>query len=258
MIPKVIHYCWFGRGEKPELAKKCIASWEKYCPDYEIIEWNEDNFDINCCDYVREAYEAGKWAFVSDYARLWIIYNYGGIYLDTDVEIIKRLDSLLSHRAYFARESAEHIATGLGFGAESRHPAVKALMDEYKTIHFLRDGILDTTPCPIRNTAALKKLGLKDFDKHQILSNDTHVYPSRYFSPINAATGIERRSYVTMTVHHFASSWMTEEERKLFEQRQRNKRLQEQEKRKKLPNRIVKHILGDDRYSRIKSKIKKN
>ena len=105
MIPKTIHYCWFGHSEKPELFVKCLNSWKKYCPDYEIKEWNEDNFDIHCSDYVQEAYEAGKWAFVTDYARLWIIYHHGGIYLDTDVEVIKPYDDLLSNKAFFGFET---------------------------------------------------------------------------------------------------------------------------------------------------------
>ena len=104
MIPKVIHYCWFGNNPKPKMVKKCINSWKKYCSDYEIIEWNENNFDVNYCDYVKEAYEAKKWAFVSDFARLWIIYNCGGIYLDTDVEIIRNLDELLNDKAFFGFE----------------------------------------------------------------------------------------------------------------------------------------------------------
>ena len=97
VIPKIIHYCWFGGNELSELAKKCISSWRKYCPDYEIIEWNESNFDINLCQYVREAYKEKKWAFVSDYARFWILYNFGGIYMDTDVELITSIDGLVEY-----------------------------------------------------------------------------------------------------------------------------------------------------------------
>ena len=117
-IPKVIHYCWFGKGEMPKLAKKCIRSWKKYCPDYEIICWNEDNFDLSQNRYMREAYEAGKWAFVSDFARLKIIYENGGIYLDTDVEIIKPIDDLTVNRGFMGFDEKGIVATGLGFGAE--------------------------------------------------------------------------------------------------------------------------------------------
>ena len=119
-IPKVIHYCWFGGNPKPKLVQKCIHSWKKYCPDYEIIEWNESNFDISSCPlYVRQAYDVKKWAFVSDYARLKIIHTCGGIYLDTDVELIKSLDSLLEYNAFFGFEDGKYVATGLGFGAVS-------------------------------------------------------------------------------------------------------------------------------------------
>ena len=118
MIPKIIHYCWFGYGPKPKLAEKCIRSWKKYCPDYQIIEWNENNFDISACPlYVRQAYEARKWAFVTDYVRLKVIYENGGIYMDTDVELKKNLDNLLPYNAYFGFENYWVIATGLGFGA---------------------------------------------------------------------------------------------------------------------------------------------
>ena len=117
-IPKVIHYCWFGKGEMPKLAKKCIKSWEKYCPGFEIICHNEDNFDLSQNRYMCEAYEAGKWAFVSDFARLKIIYDNGGIYLDTDVELIKPIDDLLEGKGFMGFDEKGIVATGLGFGAE--------------------------------------------------------------------------------------------------------------------------------------------
>mgnify|MGYP001780597132 FL=1 len=124
MIPKKIHYCWFGRGIKPELARKCIQSWEKYCPDYEIIEWNEDNFDINQYPYLRWCYENRKWAFLSDFARLLVVYQNGGIYFDTDVELIRTPDELLMCNAFYGFENDENIATGLGFGAEPQNKTV--------------------------------------------------------------------------------------------------------------------------------------
>jgi len=158
-IPKVIHYCWFGGNEKSKLIKKCIDSWKKYCPDYEIKEWNESNFDIEINNYVKEAYEAKKWAFVSDYARLWIVYNYGGIYLDTDVELIKSLDNLLNYKAYFGSEDGKLINTGLGFGAIKDNEFVKKIKDDYEYIHFIKDdGTYDITPCPKRNTDSIAYL----------------------------------------------------------------------------------------------------
>lgn len=125
MIPKVIHYCWFGGNEKSEIIKQCIASWKKYCPDYEIIEWNESNFDINCCQYVKEAYEAKKWAFVSDYARYKIIYEHGGIYLDTDVELLDNLDKYLIYDTWFPRETQRTFNTGVGFAAIKNNKLIK-------------------------------------------------------------------------------------------------------------------------------------
>lgn len=122
MIPKKIHYCWFGMGEKPELAKKCIQSWKKYCPDYEIIEWNEDNFDIDQYPYLRWCYDNKKWAFLSDFARLLVVYQNGGIYFDTDVELIKTPDELLGCNAFFGFENDKNIATGLGFRASAPNP----------------------------------------------------------------------------------------------------------------------------------------
>lgn len=141
-IPKKIHYCWFGRNPLPESAKKCIESWKKYCPAYEIIEWNEDNFDLTENRYAREAYEQKKWAFVSDYARLKIVYEQGGIYMDVDVELIKPLDELTELDGYMGFEKEIDgqmwIATGLGFGARAGHPIVGALLKDYEDIPFIK------------------------------------------------------------------------------------------------------------------------
>ena len=156
-IPKVIHYCWFGRGKLPALAKKCIESWKKYCPDYEIICHNEDNFDISENIYAKEAYDAGKWAFVSDYVRLKVLYEEGGIYLDTDVEIIKPIDNLIKETGYMGFDDNGVVSTGLGFACEKGNELVKILLSDYDDISFVRpDGSYDTTPCPIRNSETLK------------------------------------------------------------------------------------------------------
>ena len=136
-IPRIIHYCWFGGNEKPEIVKKCMASWKEKCPDFEIKEWNENNFDINMFPYTKEAYENKKWAFVSDVARLWIIYNYGGIYMDTDVEIKGDFGELLSYDSFMFFESVD-IATGLGFGAKKNNKLVKAILDDYNDRHFVK------------------------------------------------------------------------------------------------------------------------
>ena len=151
MIPKVIHYCWFGGNPLPEEAKRCIESWKKYCPDYKIIEWNENNYDVNSNEYMKAAYKEKKWAFVSDYARIDVVYKYGGIYMDTDVELVKELDSFLNDRMYcgwemrdplldkLGRSYENSVAFGLGFGAEKGHPALKKILDLYDRISFYNE-----------------------------------------------------------------------------------------------------------------------
>ena len=137
-IPKVIHYCWFGRGEKSELMKKCMESWKVHCPDWEIIEWNEDNFDPNFCPYTAKAYKEKRWGFLTDAARLKIIYEHGGVYLDTDVELRHPIDELLDNGAWFGYGSTTEINTGSGFGAVAGHPLIKKLLDHYLSIRPLR------------------------------------------------------------------------------------------------------------------------
>ena len=157
MIPRKIHYCWFGRGEKPRLAQKCIASWKKYCPDYEIIEWNEDNFDVNRNAYTQMCYKEKKYAFLTDYLRLLIVEEHGGIYFDTDVEAVRSFDELLDNPAFFGFENDRFVNTGEGFGAEPHNPAVQQMLAEYDQ---LLDGQHGTIGCPRLNTDALLKLGL--------------------------------------------------------------------------------------------------
>lgn len=131
-IPKVIHYCWFGRGEKSELMLKCMDSWKKFCPDWKIIEWNEDNFNPNFCPYAEKAYKQKRYGFLTDAARLQIVYEHGGVYLDTDVELIRSIDELLDNGAWFAYGMVKEINTGFGFGAEQGNWMVKRLLDNYK------------------------------------------------------------------------------------------------------------------------------
>ena len=206
-IPKVIHYCWFGRGKLPKLAKKCIKSWKKYCPDYEIICHNEDNFDLTQNRYLREAYEAKQWAFVSDYARLKIIYDQGGIYLDTDVELLKPLDQLLDQNGFMGFDEKGIVATGLGFGAEKGNPIVGEFLKDYDEISFLReDGTYDLTPCPDRNTAALKRLGMDLTNTHQTFM-DTVFLPQEYLCPMDYYTGKKTITDKTFSIHHYSASW---------------------------------------------------
>lgn len=214
MIPKTIHYCWFGGNPLPELAQKCIASWKKYCPDYEIIEWNESNYDISSAPlYVRQAYEAKKWGFVPDYIRLELIYNYGGIYLDTDVEIIKPIDELLKNKGFAGFESNEHIALGLGFGAEKGNPVIKLLMDSYIERKFINeDGTIELTPAPLIDSAVFEKIGFIRNGTNQ-KTNDFSIYPIDYFCPMSFQSGEISLTKNTYSIHHFSASWFTEEEK---------------------------------------------
>ena len=136
MIPKIIHYCWFGHNPKSEIILKCIQSWKKNCPDFEIIEWNEKNFNVKMIPYVKAAYEDKKWAFVSDYARLYAVYMCGGVYLDTDVFLHNSIDELLKYKCWLASDDVRYIATGLGFGAEKGNMTIKAIMDAYNNYEY--------------------------------------------------------------------------------------------------------------------------
>ena len=224
MIPKTIHYCWFGHNPKPELAQKCFASWQKYCPDYEIIEWNEDNYDIQSAPlFVRQAYEAKKWAFVTDYVRLQVVYDHGGIYLDTDVEVLKPLDDLLQYNAFFGTQNGTVINTGLGFGAISGMLVLQELMETYQTISFIQeDGTYDTTTCPERDTQVFLKHGLKPDNSLQILPGNIVRLPVEYLSPKDYMTGELNITENTYTIHHFAESWMNEEEKKSIAETKRS------------------------------------
>ena len=206
-IPKVIHYCWFGKGEMPKLAKKCIKSWKKYGTDYEIICHNEDNFDLTQNRYLNEAYKAGKWAFVSDYARLKIICDNGGIYLDTDVELIKPIDDLLLTNGFMGFDEKGIVATGLGFGAEKGNEIVSEFLKDYDNIPFvLPDGSYDLTPCPDRNTEALKRLGMDIKNTSQTFMDITFL-PDEYLCPMNYYTGKKTITENTYSIHHYSGSW---------------------------------------------------
>lgn len=211
-IPKVIHYCWFGKNPLPELALDCIDSWKKYCPDYEIKEWNEDNFDFDCCDYVKEAYEAGKWAFVSDYARFYILHQCGGVYFDTDVELVKPIDDIVNRGPFMGIERGEDsVNVGLGFGAYAGFPFLKEVLDYYETQHFLKeDGSYDLTTVVSRVTELLKQYGYKNKNTKQYI-NKIYIYPTEYFCPMDFLTGKLRMTAHTRTVHHYAASWLNED-----------------------------------------------
>ena len=219
MIPKIINYCWFGRNPLPDSVLKCIESWKKFCPDYEIKQWNEDNYDYKKQAYTLEAYEAEKWAFVSDFARLDIIYNNGGIYLDTDVELIKSLDGVLENKCFLAIEQPSHlIATGLGFGAEKGNGAIKEMLDEYSGVHFkLADGIYNTTPpCPTRNTAPFYKYGFTTEIDKPVKLGSAVVYPPEYFCPFERKKNELTVTENTYSIHHYDTSWVSDDEKELM------------------------------------------
>lgn len=212
MIPKVIHYCWFGGNPIPEEYREYMKTWKKFCPDYEIKEWNERNYDISSKPlYVRQAYEAKKWAFVSDYARLDVIYNYGGIYLDTDVELIKNIDDLLQNEAFCGFESIGTIGLGLMFGAEEKNKLIKKLRDAYNNKSlYSEDKKIDMTPINIFNESILVPLGLKLDGTMQVVTG-MKIYPYKYFGTADVWTGGARKVYPeTYSIHHYGSSWWSD------------------------------------------------
>lgn len=221
MIPKKIHYCWFGGNPLPEKDKKCIESWKKYCPDYEIIRWDESNYDINKNLFMKQAYNAKKWGFVPDYARLDIIYNEGGIYLDTDVEIIKNLDPLLDNDGFMGFEGGESVSPGLGFGAKKGHPTIKKIMEIYENLEFIKeDGTYDLTPSPILNTEKMKEMGCVINNKEQIVRG-IKIYPTEYFCPKDYVTGKLKITNNTYTIHHYNASWMSKKQKRRYLLRKR-------------------------------------
>lgn len=212
MIPKIIHYCWFGNGEMPDKDKKNIESWRKLNPDYQIIRWDESNYDVNKNAYMAECYSIPKWGFVPDYARTDIIYHHGGFYFDTDVELKKPLDCLLDENCVMGFEKKDSVNHGHGFAAEKGNPILKELLDFYNSIHFINsDGSLNMTASPVYITQLLVKHGLVLNGKEQYV-DDVHVYPMEYFCPKDYLTGEITLTSNTVSVHHFNLSWMNEKD----------------------------------------------
>lgn len=207
MIPKTIHYCWFGKKDLPPEAKRCIASWKKMCPDYNIIRWDENNFDVNQNPFSKAAYEAKKWAFVSDYTRLKVVYDNGGIYLDTDVELRKNLDSLREHGCYIGIQQNEFLCnTGLGFGATKSNPVVLKMLKSYDDLTFSESHTLELS-CPLLNNAAIRSYGIVSNTEITNLPEVT-VYPPQYFDPYGGENLLCDETY---SIHHYAASWTSEE-----------------------------------------------
>lgn len=212
-IPKKIHYCWFGGNPLTPLAKECIESWKKYCPDYEIVEWNETNVDIDSSSFMRDAYKNKKWAFVSDYARNKAVYDNGGVYLDVDVEIIKNIDDLLSLGGYMGFEGNEYVNSGLGFGATAGDKILKEVLDTYDKINYedYKDNPAEIS-APIILTRILSKYGFQKNGEMQKIGTMT-ILPEDYLSPKNPITRLINTTDNSRSIHHFDASWVGEKER---------------------------------------------
>lgn len=208
MIPRIIHYCWFGRGQMPAKYRHCMESWKKVLPDWTFVEWNEDNFDISAWPYAREAYDIKKYAFVSDIARLYALYHEGGVYLDVDVELLKPLDPFLHHTAFGGYEGGKDITTGL-IGAEKGSAWVKELLSLYEGKHFvLPDGRWDMTTNVRRISDYMAAAyGFKQDDSFQVIDGLVTIYPSSFFSPLNPSTLEVKRSPETVAIHYYTGSW---------------------------------------------------
>lgn len=223
MIPKIIHYCWFGGNPLPPLAIKCINSWKKFFPNYEIKEWNENNFNISIVPYVEEAYKTKKYAFVSDYARYWILYHEGGLYFDTDVEVIRPMNDIIEKGAFLGSEydslniGGVSVNPGLGMGAGANLPFYKQVLDHYATVHFIKDdGSLNLTTIVDYTTMLLEKSGLKHIEDIQKCCN-IYIYPKDYFSPLCGKYINFTRN--TRSIHHYMTSWQGKSKAKSYSPR---------------------------------------
>ena len=208
-IPKIIHYCWFGGNEKPKKVNKCIESWKKFMPEFEIIEWNESNFDINALQYTKQAYEMKKYAFVSDVARLNALNTYGGIYFDTDVEVFKNFTPLLNEKCILGFEEEEYIATSM-MAAEPNNTLINRFLKIYDNIPFLDEegNIIEGTNVS-KLTDLLVEKGLKRENIYQKLDDNISIYPKEYFSPYVYPYGIYQITDNSYCVHHFFVSWQS-------------------------------------------------
>lgn len=253
-IPKVIHYCWFGRKEKPELAEKCIKSWKKYCPDYEILEWNEDNFDVSAAPkYVQQAYECKRWAFVSDYVRLLALTQMGGIYMDTDVEVIKPLDPYLNHEAFAGFEHPQRVQTGL-LACRKDFPLFREFLAYYDTASFLQpDGTADITTNVEILTGLCMERGLVCNDRYQVIDG-LAIYPREVFCPVDYDTKKLKKTRNTVIIHWFSGSWHTEEE---LEAIRLEKLRQRRERASNFRYTLGKKLFGKDGYDKLKKLVKR-
>lgn len=213
MIPKIIHYCWFGHNPLPESAQKCISSWHRFMPDYEIKEWNENNFDVNIIPYTQQAYEAKKYAFVSDFARYWILYHHGGLYFDTDVEIIKPLEDIITKGPFMGIEVPSKNGTlpkvnpGLCIGAEAKMEFYEKIIEKYNRLQFINeDGTLNQKTIVYYNTELLKGYGLQPTNIIQLVGK-IWIYPCDFFNPLDDLTGKLKITENTRSIHWYSRTW---------------------------------------------------
>lgn len=224
MIPKIIHYCWFGGNPIPQEYQRYIQSWKKFFPDYEIKEWNEENYDVNCIPFSKEAFEVGKYAFVSDYARLRILYEQGGVYFDTDVEVIRPMDDILEKGNYFAFEkninvpsAAINVAPGLGFACEAHSPIIKEIMEYYENSHYIQpDGRRVSITIVTVTTEVLKRHGLVMSDKPLDIDGGFTIYPWEYFCPLEYQSNKVEITSNTRTIHHYSATWLSRWEKMMI------------------------------------------
>lgn len=210
LIPKVIHYCWFSGKEMPDSFKKCIESWKRYCPDYEIQRWDEGNYDITGNLYMKQAYDHQKWGFVPDYARIDILFRHGGIYMDTDVELVRNLDELLYQEAFCGVEKWGNINMGGCSGAVAGHPMIRKMLEARESVSFIReDGTLNLETCGVYETKPLIAEGLRVDNQVQTVGGMT-VYSSDYFSPFDYMSGELTMTANTFSIHHFNGGWLDE------------------------------------------------
>ncbi len=210
MIPKTIHYCWLGGAPLPKLALKCIESWKKFCPDYRIIRWDESNLDLSSDRYVRRQLAAKNWALTTDFLRFKIVQDYGGVYFDTDVELIKPIDDLLENHAFIGVDSVGFVNPGSGVGSEKDFPLWKILLDQYNAYDFSADS---SPPAFSVLRKFTESLGYFSTDQVKTLE-DLTIYPVDYFSPIDLTTRKLRVTKNTYSIHHFAGSWISDKDRK--------------------------------------------
>lgn len=257
MIPKVIHYCWFGRGEMPKLMKKCVKSWDKFCPGWKVVLWNEDTFDVNSTIWTKQAYEAKKYAFVTDYVRLKALYEQGGVYMDADVELVQPIDRFLEHEAFSGFESADTAPTGI-IAAEAGQQVIKGWLDYYTDRPYLVDGRPNMDPNVSFMTRDLRQRGMKMDDSLQNIDGMV-IYPQTWFCPLSVVEIEKKITADTHAIHHFTSTWRTEKAKKDFARVKwhQTKRYKFLVWLRYLPSRTARKLFGDDAIEGLKKKLRK-